>query len=127
MVQTDVQSVPRPKPSGPESPFRVHARVVVAMLRREMSARYGQTSGGYFWAVAEPVGMIAIMSLAFAALGRKPDLGQSFIVFFASGFLSFNFYRMTASQLFGAIKSNSALLKYPNVTIYDALVARLIL
>jgi len=130
MVQADLDAEARSRPaepSGPENPWRVHLRVVVAMLRREMSTRYGQTVGGYFWAVAEPVGMIGIMSLAFAALGRKPDLGQSFIVFFASGFLSFNFYRMSASQLFGAIKANAALLKYPNVTIYDALMARLIL
>ncbi|MEM1312983.1 MAG: ABC transporter permease [Pseudomonadota bacterium] len=106
------------------SPFRVHLRVVGAMLRREMSTKYGATSGGYFWAVAEPAGMIGIMSLAFAAIGRQPDLGQSYIVFFATGFLAFNFYRFTAQELFRAIRANRALLKYPNVTIYDALVAR---
>ncbi|HKK37040.1 MAG TPA: ABC transporter permease [Paracoccaceae bacterium] len=111
----------------PESPFRVHLRVVTALLRREMATRYGRTSGGYFWAVAEPAGMIGMMSMAFAALSRKPDLGQSFIVFFATGFLSFNFYRMTALQLFSAVRSNRALLNYPNVAIYDAMVARLLL
>jgi capsular polysaccharide transport system permease protein len=111
----------------PESPFRVHLRVVIALLRREMATRYGRTAGGYLWAVAEPAGMIGMMSLAFAALGRAPDLGQSFIVFFATGFLSFNFYRMTAMQLFSAVRSNRALLNYPNVAIYDAMVARLVL
>lgn len=111
----------------PESPFRVHLRVVLAMLRREMSTRYGRSSFGYLWAVAEPCGMIFVMSFAFAAMSRKPDLGQSFVVFFATGFLSFNFYRMTAGQLFGAVRANRALLRYPNVNMYDALISRLIL
>ena len=87
-----MQMQPRSDPSP--SPFRVHLRVVGALLRREMTTQYGAASGGYMWAVAEPAGMIAIMSLAFAAIGRQPDLGQTYIVFFATGFLSFNFYRL---------------------------------
>lgn len=92
-----------------------------------MTTKYGAATGGYFWAVAEPAGMIAVMSVAFAAIGRQPDLGQTYLVFFATGFLSFNFYRVTAQELFAAIKANSSLLKYPNVTTYDALFARLTL
>lgn len=111
----------------PPSPFRVHLRVVAAMLRREMSTRYGRTSGGYLWAVAEPAGMILMLSFAFALLMRKPDLGESFIVFFATGFLSFNFYRMTATQMSTAVRGNRALLRYPNVAPIDALSARMVL
>jgi capsular polysaccharide transport system permease protein len=92
-----------------------------------MSAKYAATTGGYFWALVEPAGMIGIMSLAFAAIGRQPDLGQSYIVFFATGFLSFNFYKTTSEEMFRSIRANRSLLKYPNVTIYDALVARLTL
>lgn len=120
-------SAARPAPYRPESPFRVHLRVVMAMLRREMSTRYGRTSGGYLWAVAEPAGMILMMSFAFALMMRRPDLGESFIVFFATGFLSFNFYRVTAGQIAPALKANRALLRYPAVAPFDALVARMIL
>lgn len=111
----------------PESPMRVHIRVVNALLRREMSTRYGRASGGYFWVIAEPCAAIFVMSLVWAAMDRGPDLGQSFIVFFATGFLSFNFYRLTAGQLFSAVKGTRALLKYPNVNVYDAIIARFIL
>lgn len=126
-TRSDPQSGPAPVLSADPSPLRVHLRVVRALLMREMSARYGRTTGGYFWAVAEPVGMIMITALAFAALARTPELGQSFMVFFATGYLSFNFYRITAQQLSTAVRNNYALLQYPNVTPYDALVARLAL
>ncbi len=106
-----------------EGPFRVHLRVVIAMLRREMTTRYGNSVGGYFWAVGEPVGMIGLLSLVFSALARTPALGQNFVVFFATGYLAYNAYRTTADQISKAVRGNKALLKYPNVTVYDALVA----
>lgn len=113
--------------SAAESPLRVHLRVVIALVRREMSTKYGRSVGGYFWAVAEPCGMIFIMSFAWSFMSRSPDLGQSFVVFFATGFLSFNFYRNTAQGLFTVVRNNSSLLKYPNVNIWDAIVARTVL
>ncbi|SFH69204.1 ABC transporter permease [Albimonas pacifica] len=113
--------------SAADSPLRVHRRVVIALLRREMSTKYGRSMGGYFWAVAEPCGMIFIMSFAWSFMSRSPDLGQSFVVFFGSGFLSFNFYRNTAAGLFTVVRNNSSLLKYPNVNIWDAIVARTLL
>lgn len=110
-----------------ESPLRVHFRVVIALIQREVSTKYGRSFGGYFWAVGEPLGMIFIMSFAWAFMSRSPDLGQSFVVFFATGFLSFNFYRNTSAALFTVVRNNSNLLKYPNVNIWDAIVARLTL
>lgn len=123
----DPVSGPAPVLSDDASPFRVHLRVVRALLMREMSARYGRTSGGYFWAVAEPVGMIMVTSLAFSILARVPEIGQSFTMFFATGYLSFNFYRITSQQMSMAVRANYSLLQYPNVTPYDALIARLAL
>ena len=114
-------------PARPDSPLRVHLRVVSALVRREMSTRYGRAAGGYLWSVAEPAGMILLLSVAFAALMRRPDLGESFIVFFATGFLSFNFFRVTAQKLSGAVRANSKLVAYPGVTPYDAVAARLVL
>jgi capsular polysaccharide transport system permease protein len=110
-----------------ESALRVHLRVVVALLRREMTTRYGRSAGGYFWAVAEPAGMIALLSVVFSTLARVPNLGQSFVVFFATGYLVFNFYRTTAQSLSVALRANRSLLKYPDVTGFDALMARLVL
>ena len=124
---TEPQSGPAPVLTTDPSPLRVHLRVVRALLMREMSARYGRATGGYFWAVAEPVGMILIISMAFSILTRVPEIGQSFMMFFATGYLSFNFYRVTSQQMSTAVRNNYSLLQYPNVTPYDALVARLLL
>jgi capsular polysaccharide transport system permease protein len=109
------------------SPLATHLRVVSALLRREMTTRYGRSAGGYFWAVAEPVGMVVMLALVFSAVAHAPPLGGSFITFFSTGYIAFTFYRATAETMAGSLGQNLALLRFPNVSPYDAMVARLIL
>ena len=96
----------------------------MALALREMSARYGNSPGGYVWAILEPVGTISIMAIGFSLLMRSPSLGSSFILFYASGYLAFLHYRELQSVLASAIRYSRALLQYPAVTWLDALTAR---
>lgn len=107
--------------------LKTHIRVVAALLVREMSARFGSKPGGYAWAVIDPAGHIAFMSLIFMAITHTPALGKSFPLFFATGYLAFQFYAAMAAFLNGAIKANRTLLSYPNVAPIDTIVARYIL
>lgn len=50
-------------------------RVIAALMLREMSTRYGRTPGGYVWAVAEPLGLIIVLGLAFELIAQAPSLG----------------------------------------------------
>jgi capsular polysaccharide transport system permease protein len=107
--------------------LKAHIRVVGALLIREMSTRFGSKPGGYIWAIIDPAGHIAFMSLIFMAITHTPALGKSFPLFFATGYLAFQFYAAMAGFLNGAIKANRTLLSYPNVAPIDTIVARYIL
>ncbi|CVI20643.1 ABC-type polysaccharide/polyol phosphate export system protein, permease component [Agrobacterium fabacearum CFBP 5771] len=107
--------------------LKAHIRVVGALLVREMSTRFGSKPGGYVWAIIDPAGHIAFMSLIFMAITHTPALGKSFPLFFATGYLAFQFYAAMAGFLNGAIKANRTLLSYPNVAPIDTIVARYIL
>lgn len=107
--------------------LKAHIRVVGALLIREMSTRFGSKPGGYVWAIIDPAGHIVFMSLIFMAITRTPALGKSFALFFATGYLAFQFYAAMAGFLNGAIKANRTLLSYPNVAPIDTIVARYIL
>lgn len=107
--------------------LKAHIRVVGALLIREMSTRFGSKPGGYVWAIIDPAGHIAFMSLIFMAITHTPALGKSFALFFATGYLAFQFYGAMAGFLNGAIKANRTLLSYPNVAPIDTIVARYIL
>jgi len=101
--------------------------IVFALVVREMTTRYGNNVGGYMWAVLDPVLTITILTAVFGLIARAPPLGRSFALFFATGYALFYMYRSTSDQVAGAIESNRALLNYPVVRPYDAIIARIIL
>jgi capsular polysaccharide transport system permease protein len=102
-------------------------RSVMALILREMSTRYGQNPGGYIWAVLEPLGAIVVLSLAFSLMMRSPSLGNSFILFYATGYLPFSLYQTLSNNIARAISFSKALLFYPSVTWVDAILARFLL
>lgn len=107
--------------------FLTHIRIVSALLIREMSTRFGNKPGGYVWALLDPVAHVLMLTIIFQAIAHLPPLGTSFTLFFATGYIGFNFYQSTTNYLNDALKANKALLSYPNVAPIDTLVARLFL
>ena len=102
-------------------------RAVAALILREMSTRYGATPGGYLWAVAEPLGMIAVLAIAFSVLVRSPSLGESFILFYATGYLPFHLFNQLAGLVMWSMAFSRPLLNYPVVTWIDTILARFML
>ncbi len=102
-------------------------RSVGALILREMSTRYGRSPGGYFWALAQPIGGIAILAFAFSLILRTPPLGNSFVLFFASGVLPFAVFLGIQAAVQNALQFSRPLLMYPAVSWIDALFARFIL
>ncbi|WP_416914752.1 MAG: ABC transporter permease [Roseicyclus sp.] len=97
---------------------------MVALMLREMSTRYGRSPGGYVWAVAEPVGALIVLSVVFALMLRSPPLGNSFLLFYASGYLPFTVYATIAASVQVSINFSRPLLMYPAVSWIDAILAR---
>ncbi len=107
--------------------FATHIRVVAALVIREMSTRFGTKPGGYIWAFLDPAAHIAFLSLIFMAIAHAPPLGTNFPLFFASGYIAFQFYQSMAGYLNGAVNANRALLSYPNVAPIDTVLSRYLL
>lgn len=119
----------RPPVGRAARPVRSFAsgRAILALMLREMSTRYGRTPGGYVWAIVEPLGALIVMSVVFAIMLRSPPLGNSFILFYASGYLVFTLTANVAGQVQAAINFSKPLLMYPAVNWVDAIVARFLL
>lgn len=110
------------------SAFLVQARVVWALLLREMRTRFGHSRIGYAWALGEPIVYILVLSAIKTAVGGGASaLGTSIPVFFFTGIIPFLIFRRVAQQLGSAISANQALLNYPPVRPIDTLIARAIL
>jgi capsular polysaccharide transport system permease protein len=110
-----------------DTPFAIHVRVLFALVMREMTTRYGRSAGGYLWAVLEPAGTVALLTLVFEQIARQPPLGDSFAMFFATGYLSFHIYMDVSRTVSASVKVNRALLSFPRVTMLDTILARFLL
>jgi capsular polysaccharide transport system permease protein len=102
-------------------------RVQFAMIMREMATSYGKSSFGYLWAILDPIGAIAILSIAFSLAFGAPALGESFPLFYATGYMPFVVYNTMQQQINGSIRENKQLLFYPRVTYLDAILSRVVL
>ncbi|MCQ0971230.1 ABC transporter permease [Paracoccus sp. TK19116] len=100
-------------------------RAIGALVLREMSTSYGRVSGGYLWAIAEPVGGIMILAIIFSLGFRNPPIGTNFAIFYATGLVPFLFYSDISQKLSQAIQFSRSLLAYPAVTFMDAILGRL--
>ncbi len=99
----------------------------MALILREMSTRYGRSPGGYVWAILEPLGAIVVLAVGFSLLLRTPSLGNSFLLFYATGYLPFSLYSTLADNIARSINFSRALLYYPAVSWIDTVLARFIL
>lgn len=107
--------------------IKVHLRVVGAFILRETASRYGTSAGGYLWAFVQPIAFIALMGALMGAIGRVPAMGESFLLFYATGYLAFNMFRAMESYLTSSVSANRALLTYPVVAPIDAVFGRFVL
>lgn len=102
-------------------------RTIFALILREISTTYGKSPGGYLWAVLEPTLALAVLSAIFSMAVRNPPLGESFALFYATGYLPFMAFNDVANKSATSLNYSKPLLQYPAVTFVDALLARAIL
>lgn len=104
--------------------IRRSLRIFAALVIREMITRYGRSWGGYVWAVIEPMSVIVILSALFSQFIPLPAYGDSFLLFFASGFLPFYFFVTVSGQVGSALAVNTPLLQLPMIRPLDVILAR---
>ena len=118
--------VPVPDSRSARVPFQA-ARVIFALVVREMGTKFGRSWGGYFWAVAEPLGGVVLLAVAFSLAFRAPPLGSNFALFYATGIVPFFLFSGASGAVAGAITTNRGLLRYPVVRPLHAVLAKFVL
>ena len=90
MTGAAAPAIPRAQP--PRRRRAAGARAVAALILREMATTYGRSPGGYLWALLDPIAGLLVMTLIFTVMVQSPPLGESFALFYATGFLPFTIY-----------------------------------
>jgi len=78
--------------------MRYNREIVLAILRRELAARFTGSAGGWLWAVAAPLFAIAVYTFAFTTKLQMTFVGEqgqkpiAYALFIFSGLIVFNFF-----------------------------------
>jgi capsular polysaccharide transport system permease protein len=105
----------------------VQARVIKALILRETKTRFGDHKLGYLWALLEPLLFVTIFVGMYGLMGRGSISGMPMAQFMLTGVTPFFLFIKTMQQTLNAIDSNRGLLTFPQVTIFDLILARAIL
>lgn len=108
------------------SPLVITKAVIFALVLREFLTRFGSRRMGAFWILFEPIIHITVMMLIFTYIRQRTVPGMDFPVFLLTGMVPFFLMRNIALNLMESINANRALFAYPNITILDTYVARVL-
>jgi capsular polysaccharide transport system permease protein len=110
-----------------ENNLRVMSRVVFGLMMRESRTRYGTSDLGYLWAVIDPAVQMGVLWFVYILLGRTIPLPVSMPEFLITGILPYLFWRNCSVRGGSAAASNLPLLTYPQVKVFDVVIARVLL
>ena len=78
--------------------MRYNREIILAILRRELAARFTGSAGGWLWAVAAPLFAIAVYTFAFTTklqmtfVGEQGQAPITYALFIFAGLIVFNFF-----------------------------------
>lgn len=102
----------------------IQARVIGAVIMRELHTRYGRDNIGYLWLIAEPLMLGSIISLLHSGHSEN---GIDPVAFTVTGYCNFIMFRGIVNRAEGSLHANLPLLYHRMVTVFDITFGRALL
>lgn len=104
----------------------VYAQVIHALMLRDMRTRFGGSHWGYVVTVLWPVAHIFVVVGVMAFRGMQSPMGNNPILFVATGAVPVLMFQYISREFMKAVAVNRPLTYYPQVKVFDLIIARLI-
>ncbi len=119
--------MPTPIAIPKHSPWVSQTLVIGALLKREVSTRFGEYRLGFFWMLLEPLVGVLVVGLVLGTLAQRtvPEIPYSFFVL--NGMLILKLFSGPMNTGMNAVGANQGLLVYPTVRPLDTFIARFLL
>lgn len=106
---------------------RIQARVIWALLMREIITRYGRHNIGFMWMFVEPMMFTVGVAALWTFAGMNHGSGLPIVAFAVTGYSSVLLWRNMPSRCSGAVEPNLALMYHRNVKVIDIYASRILL
>lgn len=113
--------------NGLPSSAGVQARVIWALLLREMLTRFGRSNLGVAWLLLEPMLFTATITMLWATVRVGHATHMDVIAFAVTGYSTVLLWRNAATRCTKAVETNLGLLYHRNIKVTDLFAARILL
>ena len=100
------------------------ARVVGALIMREIQTRFGRHNMGFLWMFFEPLFLGSMVGLMHMGHGQRLPGGVNPFMFSLVGYVPFFMFRSIVNRAGSALQANLTLLFHRQVTAVDVILAR---
>jgi capsular polysaccharide transport system permease protein len=100
-----------------------NAGVVLALAKRDVQSRFGQTWFGYGWTYVAPLVWVAATYFAFWFFGRTSPVYTDIVTFIISGLIPYAAFRYVITAVLRASSAIRGLVIFPSVTLEHAVIA----
>lgn len=104
--------------------WRIQRRVIIALMIRELTTRFGRENIGFLWVMAEPLLFAVLVGTAYTYMIGEQEHGVSVIAFIASGYIPLTVMRNSFSRCVNIFVANGALLYHRQVKVLDFVIVR---
>jgi capsular polysaccharide transport system permease protein len=112
--------------STKQSAFEVYANVIRALMLRDMRTRFGGSYWGYAAVVMWPVAHIFLVVGIMVFRGMPSPMDLNPMLFIATGAVPCYVFQYTSREAMKAVIVNRPLTYYPQVKVFDIMLARFI-
>lgn len=107
------------------TPWGFQYQVLRALILRDINARFGDKRLGYVWSLINPILVVIGLLIIFTVRGRMAPPALPLLVFIATGFPVF--FAFTTMWNGTGAKADDGILMFPQVTLLDLIVSRIVL
>jgi capsular polysaccharide transport system permease protein len=122
---SEISMQPAPRRASLGECLAIQARVLGAVIMRELHTRYGRDNIGYLWLIGEPLMLGSIISALHSAGGHEGSINP--VAFTVTGYCNFIMFRGIVNRAEGSLHANMPLLYHQMVTVFDITLGRALL
>ena len=108
-------------------PLALRARVIGALMMREVHTRYGRDNIGFLWFVGEPMLFTGGVIILWSLIRPLQEKGLPLAAFLMTGYLPLVLWRHCVFRAVRCFQANSALLYHRQVRVIDLILSRVII
>ena len=98
--------------------------MIVALMIRELTTRFGRENIGFLWVMAEPLLFAGLVGTLYRYMIGDQEHGVSVVAFIASGYIPLTVMRNSFGRCVNIFVANSALLYHRQVKVLDFVIVR---